>query len=75
MDSTPLLTSQDLSDPKINKAITKLAQLEPFSRPFNDLKEALKDFMIKKGKKEPNWENDWTLEQAIMTYLFGEGHA
>lgn len=75
MDSTPLLTSQDLEDSKISKAIAKLGQLEPFSRPFNDLKEALKEYMIKKGGKEPNWVNDWNLEQAIMTYLFGEGHA
>jgi hypothetical protein len=75
MDSTPLLTSQDLSDPKISKAVAKLGQLDAFSRPFDDLKEALKDFMIAKSKKEPSWENYWNLEQAIMTYLFGEGHA
>ena len=75
MANTPLLTQEDLSDPLIKKSLDKLQSLEAFSKPFNNLKESLEDYMILKHKEKPNWGNYWMLEQAIFTFLFGEGHA
>ena len=71
-----LLTSEAVKDPKVASSLKKLAELEAFSPSFNRLKESLKDYLIvKSGKKETTWEPYWNLEQAIMTYLYGEGHA
>lgn len=71
-----LLTTEVTSDPKVKKTLDKLEGMEAYSVPFNDLKEALKDYILFKYEKgNTGWEADWNLEQAIMTWLYGEGHA
>jgi hypothetical protein len=71
-----MLTEEALKDPKIKRSLETLEKMAPFSDPFNNLKEALKYYMM--GEEEVDagvWKNDWKLEVAIMTYLFGEGYA
>ena len=73
---TPLLTNSQVSDPKVLRSLDKLGKLAPFTVPFDSLKESLKDYLM--GPDVPiskSWELDWFYEQAIMTYLFGQGHA
>ena len=71
-----LLTTKVTSDPKVKKSLEKLESLEPFSRDFNDLKEALKEYILTNYENNPrDWGPDWVLEDAIMTWLFGEGYA
>ena len=71
-----MLTNEDLKDPKIKRSLDTLEKMAPFTDPFNKLKEALKYYMMdKEGVDAGVWSNDWKLEVAIMTYLFGEGYA
>jgi len=71
-----LLTSEAVKDPKVASSLKKLAELEAFSPSFNRLKESLKNYLVVKGgKEETTWAPYWHLEEAIMTYLYGEGHA
>lgn len=71
-----MLTAALLKDPVVSKSLQALSVARPFSASFDNLKERLKDYIMKKTKVDPAvWGNDWAVEESIMTYLFGEGHA
>jgi hypothetical protein len=72
---TPLLTTEATSDPKVMRALKKLESLPAFSPSFDTLKEALKEYLLDKEGADRDWAPDWEMEQAIMTWLYGEGHA
>jgi len=72
---TPLLTTEATSDPKVMRALQKLESMSAFSPSFNVLKEALKEYLLDKEGASNDWTPDWEMEQAIMTWLYGEGHA
>ena len=72
----PLLTTAATSDPKVKNSLDQLEKLPAFSPKFNTLKEALKEYILANHENAPRgWAPDWNLEVAIMTWLFGEGHA
>jgi hypothetical protein len=73
--ATPLLTTEATSDPKVIRALEKLESLPAFSLPFYTLKESLKEYLLDKEGTDRNWVPDWEMEQAIMAWLYGEGHA
>lgn len=71
-----LLTTEVTSDPKVMRALEKLETLPAFSNQFDSLKQALKEYILSSYENNPfNWAPDWNLEEAIMTWLYGEGHA
>jgi hypothetical protein len=75
VNKTPILTTEATSDPKVMRALRKLESTPAFSPSFNLLKEGLKEYLLGKEGTSTIWGADWELEEAIMTWLYGEGHA
>lgn len=54
--------------------LERLRQVSPFSPEFQALKEEMKEQVLSEDlDSDGGWEEDWQLEVALMTFLFGEG--
>ena len=71
-----MLSNEILSDQKVLKVLEALQDLHPFTSAFNRGVEGLKDYILANYfDGSQTWSDDWSLEQGIFTWLFGEGHA
>jgi len=71
-----MLSEDALENPVVSKALGVLKKERPFSAVFDTVKDKLKEHIMEmEGVNPALWGNDWAVEDAIMTYLFGQGHA